>query len=68
MLRPRLPVRYARNNVREYWLLNLAENVLEVFRSPAAEGYRENTVLSAKDKIAPLAFPDLVIQVSDFLP
>lgn len=59
---------YARNHVREYWLLNLADNVLEVFRSPAAEGYRENAVLGVEDKVAPLEFPDLVIRVGDFLP
>lgn len=59
---------YARNHVREYWLLNLADNALEVFRSPSAEGYRESLVLSADEKIAPLSFPDLVIRVGDFLP
>jgi Uma2 family endonuclease len=59
---------YARNGVREYWMLNLDENVLEVFREPSADGYREARVLGRDDTIAPLAFPDLVLRAADFLP
>ena len=59
---------YARNGVTEFWLLNLDEGLLEVFREPSAEGYRETRVLRADDTIAPLAFPDLTLRVGDFLP
>jgi len=59
---------YARNGVREYWMLNLDENVLEVFREPSADGYRDTRVLGRDDTIAPLAFPDLTLRVGDFLP
>jgi Uma2 family endonuclease len=59
---------YARSGVREYWLLNLEDNVLEVFREPGASGYRDTRVLQAGETIAPLAFPDLVLRVGDFLP
>ncbi|EDY21589.1 protein of unknown function DUF820 [Chthoniobacter flavus Ellin428] len=59
---------YARNHVGEYWLLNLADNALEVFRSPGVDGYRESLVLSADEKVAPLSFPDLTLRVGDFLP
>ena len=58
---------YARNGVAELWLLNLDQNLLEVFRGPSAEGYREARVLRAEDTIAPLAFPDLTLRVGDFL-
>jgi Uma2 family endonuclease len=59
---------YARNGVREYWLLNLDERVLEVYRAPSANGYEERLDFGPDDTVAPLAFPDLVIQVGDFLP
>ncbi len=59
---------YARNGVREYWLLNLTDNVLEVFREPSPEGYRETRTLRPEETIAPLAFPDLALRVGDFLP
>ena len=59
---------YARNGVREYWLLNLSSNVLEVHREPGPEGYREVRTLIRDETIAPLAFSDLVVRVGDFLP
>ena len=59
---------YARNGVREYWLFNLADNVLEVYRRPVADGYQEKRILKAEETIAPLAFSDAVLRVGDFLP
>jgi Uma2 family endonuclease len=59
---------YARNGVREYWLLNLGESVLEVYRGPSPTGYRQTQSFSPDDTVAPQAFPDLVLRVGDFLP
>jgi Uma2 family endonuclease len=59
---------YARNGVREYWILNLSSNVLEVYREPDAAGYRETQILGREETIAPLAFPDVTLRVGDFLP
>lgn len=59
---------YARNGVREYWLLNLDDGVLEVFRDPGEGAYRNARVLGPEETIAPLAFPDLELRVGDFLP
>lgn len=59
---------YARNGVREYWVLNLEDNVLELYREPSAEGYRDVCVAPAEETVAPLAFPDLKLRVGDYLP
>lgn len=59
---------YARRNVREYWILNLEENVLEVFRNPEHGAYRDVRILKAEETVAPEGFPDLVLRVGDFLP
>lgn len=59
---------YARNAVREYWLLNLDDGALEVYRDPAESSFRDARVLGPEEKIAPLAFPDLELRVGDFLP
>jgi Uma2 family endonuclease len=59
---------YAARRVREFWLLNLDENVLEVFREPAGPAYRDVRILAPTETIAPLAFPDLELRVGDFLP
>ena len=59
---------YARGGVREYWIVNLADNVFEVYRDPVGETYRDAQTLGADATIAPLAFPDVELRVGDFLP
>ncbi|MEA3210052.1 MAG: hypothetical protein QOE70_3109 [Chthoniobacter sp.] len=59
---------YAARGVREYWLLNLETNLLEVFRSPASGIYCDKRFLAPDDEVAPLAFPDLTLRVGHFLP
>ena len=59
---------YARGGVREYWIVNLENNVLEVYRDPAGETYRDTRTLGPDATIAPLAFPDVQLRVGDFLP
>jgi Uma2 family endonuclease len=59
---------YARNGIREYWLLDLNENRLHVFRQPAGGKYEIELMLEKSGSIAPLAFPDLPVKVSQMLP
>jgi Uma2 family endonuclease len=64
--RIKLPL-YAQAGLREVWLLDLDAERLEVYREPAAEGYREVHVLARGQEIAPQAFPDLTLRVDDLL-
>jgi Uma2 family endonuclease len=59
---------YARNGIREYWLLDLNENRLHVFRQPAGGKYEIELILEKSDSIAPLTFPDLPVKISQMLP
>lgn len=59
---------YARNGVREYWILNLRDRVLEVHREPAGESYRQRLLLGEGDIVSPLAAPDCRIDVGDLFP
>lgn len=58
---------YGRSSIREYWILDVQERCLYVFREPGEAGYGSEQRLSEQDMIAPLAFPDCLIQVSQFL-
>ena len=58
---------YARSRVLEYWVLDVHRRHLHVFRTPKATGYETERVLEDGDRIAPLAFPDCLVAVSDFL-
>ena len=62
----KVPV-YGRSGVQEYWILDVQERCLYVFREPGQAGYGAEQVLSEQEAIAPLSFPDCVIPVSEFL-
>jgi Uma2 family endonuclease len=66
---------YARAGVPDYWILNLLERVLEVYRDPVEDAarpfgwrYAARETLAAGAAAAPLAAPAARIAVSDLLP
>ena len=64
---------YAEQGYRDYWILNLVDRVLEIYRDPArgADGgwhYGQKHVLRPGDHASPLARPDAKIAVSDLMP
>ena len=58
---------YGRAGVAEVWIINLQDETIEVYREPHFAGYGSKTVLNAGEKIAPLAFPDAVVDVGELL-
>lgn len=66
---------YAWAGIPEYWIINLAERVVEVFREPVpmsgrpyGYGYRQQGVYRAGEVLTPVAKPESVIAVDDLLP
>jgi Uma2 family endonuclease len=59
---------YAHAPIVEYWILDLTRNELHVFREPGGREYRTNLVVRAGESIAPLAFADTPVVVSEILP
>jgi Uma2 family endonuclease len=59
---------YAQAGIVEVWILVVESGALEVYRNPVGDHYAQQLFLSAEDKIAMLAFPDLLISVSDLIP
>lgn len=59
---------YARSGIAEYWLLDLTRNELHVFRNPDGHRYREELVVREGEQIAPLAFADVSVTLSELLP
>jgi Uma2 family endonuclease len=66
---------YARAGLGDYWILNLIDRVLEVYREPVADtaapfGWRYATRdrLGPEASVTPLAAPSARILVSDLLP
>ncbi|MEM4412909.1 MAG: Uma2 family endonuclease [Candidatus Caldarchaeum sp.] len=64
---------YARAGIPEYWIVNLLERCLEVFRDPVTPpgqpaSYRSHVKLGPSDTISLLAAPTASIAVADLLP
>jgi Uma2 family endonuclease len=66
---------YARAQVREYWIVNLVDDRLEVYRDPVADsaapfGWRYASIarLGSRDRVSPLAAHRAEIAVADLLP
>jgi Uma2 family endonuclease len=66
---------YARSGIADYWILNLPDQVLEVYREPAAaphapygHRYGATITLAPRDTVSPLAAPTAAILVAGLLP
>lgn len=59
---------YARNGIPEYWLVNLGDNCLEVYRDLREGQYRFQAVLRHGDTVRPQARPDHAIAVATCCP
>ena len=57
---------YATENIREYWVVNLQNQTLIVFRSPQQGDYQSQEILT-QGEIYPLAFPDVAVSVQRLL-
>lgn len=56
---------YAENKIEEVWLVNLNNNTLEVYREPENNSYQNFQKLNSKKAISPLAFPELMINLTE---
>jgi Uma2 family endonuclease len=66
---------YARARVPDYWIVNLVDRVLEIYRDPRPDAsasygwaYRSVQSLHAGEHVAPLAAPTARVPIADFLP
>ena len=59
---------YGSAGIPEYWVVDIPNRLLHVFRDPIAFGYAHETILTAEDEVRPLAAPEAVIRVADLLP
>lgn len=64
--RVKMPL-YARAGLREVWLVDLTADRVEVYRKPAADGYRASRTLARGEGLSPQAFSELALGVDDLL-
>ena len=66
---------YARAGITDYWIVNLADRRVEIYREPVPDGaasfgwrYGRSLALGADERISPLAAPAAGVAVADLLP
>jgi len=58
---------YAQSGIGDYWVLDVNNRQLHVFREPNQDGYQSIVVLGDDASISPLQFPDISFMVRDML-
>lgn len=59
---------YAAAAVPEYWIIHLADDVLERYTAPTTSGYARVDTLRRGDTLTLVALPDITLAVADLLP
>jgi Uma2 family endonuclease len=59
---------YARSGIADYWVLNVIERQLHIFREPTEDGYQSEIILGKNESISPLQFPAVNIEIQAILP
>ena len=58
---------YAQSGITDYWILDVNDRKLHVFREPTPDGYQSEVILSEDARVSPLAFPSCTITVREML-
>ena len=59
--------RYAAAGILEVWIVNLRTREVEAYDDPRDGAYQGRRVVGANGSISPRAFPDVLLNVADFL-
>ncbi|HVC96398.1 MAG TPA: Uma2 family endonuclease [Pirellulales bacterium] len=55
---------YAEAGLRDYWIVNVKERSIEVYREPEGKRYRHREVFRGDQEVHPLNFPEVALRVS----
>jgi Uma2 family endonuclease len=58
---------YAEAGIREYWILNIPKNVLEVRSEPVNGVYTRHEILKQGQTVSPRAFPGISFRIEEIL-
>lgn len=59
---------YAEAGIEDYWVVNLVDRCLEVFRQPIDGEYADRSRYEHDAEVSPLAAPGSLVKVADLLP
>jgi Uma2 family endonuclease len=56
---------YAAGGIKDYWVVNLPDRTIEVFRKPKGDHYQQRRTYGVGEKVSPLAFPQVELKIRD---
>jgi Uma2 family endonuclease len=59
---------YAKASIADYWVIDIPNHQVHIFRDPTPTGYTSHLILTAPQTISPLAFPAISIAIASILP
>jgi Uma2 family endonuclease len=59
---------YAEAGIQDYWIANVQQKVIEVHRRPVDARYSDKRVYAMGERVAPLAFPEIDLEVARIWP
>ena len=59
---------YAQAGITDYWVLDVKNRQLHIFRNPTPTGYSSHLILAEPNQATPLAFPTLILSLTSILP
>jgi Uma2 family endonuclease len=58
---------YAKAGISEYWVVDINNRQVNIFRNPTSTGYTNHSILKEPNKFSPLAFPHISIELTSIL-
>jgi Uma2 family endonuclease len=59
---------YARSSIAEYWVIDIKNRQVRIFRDPTPTGYSSQLILTQTHSVSPLAFPESSFSIASILP
>jgi Uma2 family endonuclease len=59
---------YAAAGISEYWIVNLVDNQLEIYRQPQASIYTSNQIIFPDSSVILPHFPEIALNLADIFP
>jgi Uma2 family endonuclease len=59
---------YARSSIAEYWVIDIKNRQVRIFRDPTPTGYSSQLILTETHSVSPLAFPEISFSIASILP
>lgn len=59
---------YAQANIQDYWVVDVRERQVHIFRNPFGGNYQQKRLLDESNSCSLLAFPEIDVSISRLLP